>query len=65
MERLQNRFWTNEDEMMQEVEELGFDVIGIDYEYIYVMDIDDRVSEFPTECRLKLLRTNRTITILV
>ena len=44
MKRLKNRFWTNEDEMMDEVEELGFDVIGIDYEYIYIMDIDDRMQ---------------------
>lgn len=64
MENLKNRFWTNESEMIEEIEELGYDVIDIDYENIYIMNIDDRVKEFPKEIKLKLLRANKTITII-
>lgn len=64
MEKLLNKFWTSEEDMENELEELGYEVLGIDYEYVYVMDIDDRMSEFPTEMRLKLLRANRTIAIV-
>ena len=65
MERLRNKFWTNEDEMVEEIEELGYEVIDMDYEHILVMDIDDRMAEFPKEISLKLLRANKTITILI
>lgn len=64
MENLKNKFWTNEDEMIEEIEELGYEVLDITYENIFLMDIDDRMSEFPTEICLKLLRANNTITII-
>ena len=64
MKELKNKSWRDEDEMMEELEELGYDVVSINKEYVFVMDIDDRMSEFPTECALRLYRTNNKITIL-
>lgn len=64
MKELKNKSWRDEDEMMEELEELGYDVVGINKEYVFVMDIDDRMSEFPTECALRLYRTSNKIKII-
>lgn len=64
MKELKNKSWKDEDEMIEELEELGYDIVGINKEYVFVMDIDDRMSEFPTEYALRLYRTNNKITIL-
>lgn len=64
MQNLKNKIWNDEDTMIDEITELGYPVVGIDTNYIYILDMSDNTSEFPTECRLPLKRINNTITIL-
>lgn len=63
MERLQGKFWTRENEMMEELEELGFDVLDITYEYIEIMDIDERMEDEPETLTIPLIRVRSTIAL--
>ena len=63
MERLNGKFWTSEKEMMDEFFELGYDVLDITYEYIEVMDVDERMEDEPETLKLELIRARNTITI--
>lgn len=64
MENLEGKTWRDEDEMIEELEDLGYDIIDITNDYILLMDIDDRMSEFPTEYVLRLERTESKIKII-
>ena len=52
------RFWTRQDEMIEEVESLGYKVIEFDGDYLVVVDFQDE-----TEHILHVGRANRTIWI--
>lgn len=41
MRELQNRFWTNKDEMVEEIEALGYEVEYVDGERIVFVDEDE------------------------
>ena len=34
-------FWTRQDEMVEELEELGNEVVAVNYEYVSVIDLQD------------------------
>ena len=63
MERLQGNFWTSEKEMIEELEDLGFDVLDITYEYIEIMDIDERMEDEPETLTIPLIRVRSTIAL--
>ena len=63
MERLQVNFWTSEKEMIEELEDLGFDVLDITYEYIEIMDIDERMEDEPETLTIPLIRVRSTIAL--
>ena len=63
-EVLKGKTFRDNREMCEELDSLGYDVIDYTDDYVFVMDIDDRESEFPMECALKLSRTENKITIL-
>lgn len=41
MMNLEGQFWTREQEMLKALEELGYEAIEIDYEYIVITDTYD------------------------
>ena len=63
MERLQGKFWTSEKEMIEELEDLGFDVLDITYEYIEIMDVDERMEDEPETLTIPLIRVRNTIAL--
>ena len=63
MERLNGKFWTSEKEMMDEFFELGYDVLDITYEYIEVMDVDERMEDEPETLTIPLIRVRNTIAL--
>lgn len=63
MERLNGKFWTSEKEMMDEFFELGYDVLDITYEYIEVMDVDERMEDEPETLTIPLIRVRQTIAL--
>ena len=60
---LRGKFWTRENEMLEELFELGIEVLDITYEYIELMDIDERIEDEPKTQRLELIRAGDTIAI--
>lgn len=61
IEKLKGQFWTDENEMITEIEALGYDVIYVDYDYIVVVDIDGRYDN--KETKINIVRAGRTIAI--
>ena len=58
---LQNKFWTSEKEMIDDIEtNYSYDVVDIDYEYIELTPQDGWEDETIT---FKLIRANNTIAI--
>ena len=55
---LEGKFWTQQNEMIEEVESLGYKVIEFDGDYLVVVDFQDE-----TEHILHVGRANRTILI--
>lgn len=63
MEKLKGKFWTSEKEMMDEFFELGYDVLDITYEYVEVMDVDERMEDEPETLTIPLIRVRSTIAL--
>lgn len=40
-----NRFWTRQNEMMEELEDLDYSVLEINHEYVVVADLQDEDKE--------------------
>lgn len=61
LRKMRGRFWTREEEMIEDIEnETDFDVLGISYSYITVIDTtlsDDETYD------IEIIRANTTITI--
>lgn len=55
-----NRFWTRQNEMMEELEDLDYSVLEINHEYVVVADLQDEDEE---EYILYLGRANSTMWI--
>ena len=49
--------------MMDEFFELGYDVLDITYEYIEVMDVDERMEDEPETLTIPLIRVRSTIAL--
>ena len=61
LERLYGRFWTDEEEMIHDIEsETDFDVLGVFYDYANIID---RTGDDGEEVELGLIRAGSTITI--
>jgi len=41
LEALKGQFWTREEELIEDVEVEGFEVVDIDYEHLIVVDEND------------------------
>lgn len=59
MEELKNKFWTDKNEMVEELKELGYDVLELNDEYITIEDEDEE------QTTLNLIIAGSTITIVV
>lgn len=53
-----NQFWTRQNEMMEELEDLDYSVLEINHEYVVVADLQDEDEE---EYILYLGHTNSTM----
>ena len=60
-EKISGKFWTDENELITEFEELGYDVLYLDYEYMIVSDIDERYED--KEIKIDIIRAGRTIAV--
>lgn len=65
MKNLKGKFWTNENDMIEEFEKFGYDVLDLTYEYIEVMDVDERVEDEPETLRIALIRAKNTIALYI
>lgn len=57
MENLKGLFWTNKNEMVEELEGMGYEIEDINDEYITILDEDEE------EITLDLIIAGRTIAI--
>lgn len=41
MKELKNKFWTSKDEMVEEIEAMGYEVADVDSEYVVFLDDEE------------------------
>lgn len=57
MKELKGKFWTSRDEMVEDIEAMGYEVADLEYDYIVFLDDED-------EYTMKVLQAGSTVCLI-
>ncbi len=57
MKELKGKFWTSRDEMVEDIEAMGYEVADLEYDYIVFLDEED-------EYTMKVLQAGSTVCLI-
>lgn len=61
--KLNNQFWTRLPELVQDIEELGYEVLDSNLEYLVIIPDPDKWKDYDKEYYIPLAGTSRTLTL--